>query len=81
MSLSVISGPPGSGREGEILDRFEAGIDRDPLLVVPTRDDVDRLERELCRRGAGGLLGGSVTAFPGLFEEVGRATGALRARR
>lgn len=76
MSLTVISGPPGSGREVQILDRFEAALPRDPLLVVPTGDDVDRLERELCRRGPGGLIGGAVTSFPRLFEEVGRACGA-----
>ncbi len=75
MGLTVISGPPGSGREAQILDRFEAALPRDPLLVVPTADDVDRLDRELCRRGAGGMLGGSVTTFPRLFEEVARATG------
>ncbi len=78
MSLSVISGPPGSGREARVLDRFEAALSRDPLLVVPTGDDVDRLERELCRRGSTGLLGGAVTSFPRLFEEVGRACGAER---
>lgn len=76
MSLTVVSGPPGSGREAAVLQRFEAVLDDDPLLVVPTADDVDRLERELCGRGAGGLLGGSVTSFPRLFEEVGAATGA-----
>ncbi|MEO7197936.1 MAG: hypothetical protein ABIZ50_05635, partial [Solirubrobacterales bacterium] len=75
MSLSVISGPPGSGREEEILDRFEAVVGADPVLVVPTRDDVDRLERDLCGRGSGGLLGGTVTSFPGLSEEVARALG------
>lgn len=72
MSLTVVSGPPGSGREAQMLDRFEAALPSDPLLVVPTRDDVDRIERELCRRGSGGLLGGGVTSFPGLFEEVRR---------
>jgi len=76
VSLSVISGPPGSGREEEILDRFARVLDRDPLLVVPTRDDVDRIERELCSRGTANLLGGAVTSFPALFEEVGRAVAA-----
>jgi len=76
MSLTVVSGPPGSGREARILERFEAVVDLDPVLVAPTRDDVDRLERELCRRGSSGLLGGSVTSFPGLFREVARATGS-----
>ena len=74
MSLSVISGPPGSGRGTMLLERFRDSLERDPILVAPTRDDVDRLERELC--GApGGVIGGSVTSFPGLFREVARAVG------
>ncbi|HET6830335.1 MAG TPA: PD-(D/E)XK nuclease family protein [Solirubrobacterales bacterium] len=74
MSLTVIAGPPGSGRGEEVLDGFRAAIDLEPVLVVPTSDDVDRLERELCA-GAGGILGGTVTSFPGLFREVGRSVG------
>ena len=73
MSVTVLSGPPGSGREAAVLDRFEAAVARDPFLVVPTGDDVDRMERELCRRGVG-LLGGAVTSFPRLFEAVAAAT-------
>ena len=76
MSLTVVSGPPGSGREEVVLERFEGVVAADPLLVAPTRDDVDRLERELCRRASGGLLGGTVTTLPGLFEEVRRSVGA-----
>jgi ATP-dependent helicase/DNAse subunit B len=73
MSLTVIAGPPGSGRGGEVLAGFRAAIDREPVLVVPTSDDVDRLERELC--AGAGILGGTVTSFPGLFREVGRSVG------
>lgn len=72
---AVIAGPPNSGRTGAVLERFEAVIERDPIMVVPTRDDIDRIERELCSR-AGGGLGGTVTSFPGLFAEVGRACGS-----
>lgn len=75
MSLELIVGPPNSGRAGAVLDRFEDAIEREPVLVVPTSDDVSRFERELCSR-RGGLLGGAVTSFPGLFGEVGRAVGS-----
>jgi len=75
MGLSVISGPPGSGREEVVLERFTAALGADPLLVAPTADDVDRLERELCKRGGAALLGGAVLTFPALFEEVRRASG------
>jgi len=74
MGLTVIAGPSGSGRGGEVLAGFRAAIEREPVLVVPTSDDVDRLERVLCA-GAGGMLGGTVTSFPGLFREVGRSLG------
>src|SRR5687768_15980519 len=74
MGLQIIIGPPNSGRTGAILDRFGAALAEDPLLVVPTSDDVERFERELCAREGGGL-GGAVTSFPGLFGEVGRITG------
>lgn len=72
MALELITGPPNAGRAGAILDRFVATIGSDPVLVVPTSDDVDRFERELCERPGGGL-GGIVTTFPGLFREVATA--------
>jgi hypothetical protein len=71
MSLELIVGPANSGRAGAVLDRFVAAAPEDPVLVVPTGDDVERFERELCER-PGGLLGGAVTSLPGLFAEVGR---------
>ena len=74
MPLSVICGPPNSGRATEILERFKAVAGADPVLVVPTRDDVVRFERE-----AGNLLGGAVTTFAALFGDVARATGASSA--
>ncbi len=74
MSLTVIAGPPGSGRGATIAAGFRDALEREPVLVVPTSDDVDRLERELCAT-AGGVLGGTITSFPGLFGEVAGATG------
>ena len=72
--LRVIAGPPGSGRGGEIAAAFAAVLDREPLLVAPTSDDVDRPERR-SPAATGGILGGTITSFPGLFGEVGRAVG------
>ncbi len=74
MPLELIHGPPGSGRVVSILDRYVGSIAADPVLVVPTSDDVDRLERELCERPTG-ILGGTVTTLPGLFREVGHELG------
>jgi ATP-dependent helicase/DNAse subunit B len=74
LPLKLIHGPPNSGRAERIEALFRAALDRDPVLVLPTLDDVFRFERSLCRSGA--ALGGSVTTFRGLFREVAGATGA-----
>jgi ATP-dependent helicase/DNAse subunit B len=79
MPLSLIVGPPNSGRAGTLLGRFLAGAGADPVLVVPTRDDLVRFERDLCApdgAGHGALLGGAVMTFETLFVTVARATGA-----
>jgi ATP-dependent helicase/DNAse subunit B len=74
MPLKLIHGPPNSGRAGLIRRRFAANLDRDPVLVVPTVDDVYSFERELCE--GGGALGGAVMTFAGLFRAVATAGGA-----
>ena len=75
MALSLIVGPPNSGRAGAVRERLETGLGRDPVLVVPTLEDASRFERELCEQG-GPVLGASILTFERLFEEVVRATGA-----
>jgi ATP-dependent helicase/DNAse subunit B len=75
MALSLIVGPPNSGRAGAVRERLEAELGRDPVLVVPTLEDASRFERELCEQG-GPVLGASILTFERLFEEVARATGA-----
>ena len=74
MPLTLVHGPPNSGRRGLIRRRFSAALDRDPILVVPTVDDVYSFERELCEGGA--ALGGTVMTFGGLFTQVATAGGA-----
>jgi RecB family exonuclease len=72
MGLELIVGPPNSGRAGEIRERIERVIDRDPVLVVPTGDDAARFERDLCA-AAGATLGVGIRTFGSLFEEVATA--------
>lgn len=74
MSLKLIHGPPNSGRAGRIRRGLIAALDRDPVLVVPTLDDVYAFERELCASGA--VLGADVMTFGGLFRAVATAGGA-----
>lgn len=73
MPLELIHGPPNSGRAGLVRRRFAEGLDREPVLVVPTLDDVFGFERELCADGA--ALGGSVMTFRGLFRAVATSGG------
>ena len=80
MALYLVHGPPNSGRAGVIRERFLAALGRDPLLVVPTVDDVFAFERELCGSRPA-LLGGSVTVFRGLFGEVAKAADIPAARQ
>ncbi|UJA19625.1 hypothetical protein HJD18_04965 [Thermoleophilia bacterium SCSIO 60948] len=78
MSLGLIIGPPSSGRTGALLRRVEAWATAAPLVVVPTSDDVERVETELARRDA--ALGVTVTTFAGLEAELARRLGGSRAR-
>jgi RecB family exonuclease len=72
--LKLIHGPPNSGKRGEVLRAFRGVLGRDPVLVVPTTDDVFDFERELCAEGA--LLGGSAMTFGALFRTLAATAGA-----
>jgi hypothetical protein len=71
MPLSLIVGPPNSGRAGAILARLRERLDEDPVLVVPTGDDAAWFERELCSGGEP-TLGVSIRTFGWLFEDTAR---------
>jgi ATP-dependent helicase/nuclease subunit B len=75
MAVKLIVGPPNSGRTGATLDGFRAAAARDPVLVVPTVDDVERFEEELTRDGDV-VIGATVGTFDQLFGLVARATDA-----
>lgn len=75
MSVKLIVGPPNSGRTGRTLDAFRAAAARDPVLVVPTVDDVERFEDELTTEGEV-VIGATVGTFDQLFRLVARATDA-----
>src|SRR4051812_43711593 len=74
MSLNLIYGPPNSGRRGLVREALGAALGRDPVLVVPTVDDVFDFERELSSSSPA-LLGGSILTFGGLFAEVAKSAG------
>jgi RecB family exonuclease len=72
--LKLILGPPNSGRAGLVRRRYLDALERDPVLVLPTVDDVFAVERELC--GTGAALGGTVLTFGALFGQIATAAGS-----
>ena len=71
MGLSLVIGPAHAGKVALLLDRYLTLADRDPWLIVPNRADVERVERDLLAR-CGGLLGGRISTFDGVFEYLAR---------
>jgi ATP-dependent helicase/DNAse subunit B len=74
--ITLITGPANAGKAEAVMDAVRAQVagGRQPLLVVPTRSDVDRYTRELA--GAEALMGTRVLRFDGLLEEIVRRGGA-----
>jgi len=77
VSLTLLAGPANSGKVASLLDRYLAVLDQDPVLIVPNRPDVDRIERDLLRK-APALVGGSIATFADLFERLARSNGRSR---
>ncbi|HZT54112.1 MAG TPA: PD-(D/E)XK nuclease family protein, partial [Gaiellaceae bacterium] len=81
MPLRLIAGPANAGKVELLLDRYLAALGADgapePVLIVPTRADVDRVERELLARRPA-LLGGSIGTFDDLFERLAAGGGEPR---
>jgi len=69
VGLSLVAGPANAGKVALLLERYLARLDEEPVLIVPTRSDVDRVERDLLAR-CGCLLGGSIGTFDDLFERL-----------
>jgi PD-(D/E)XK nuclease superfamily len=74
--LTLVTGPANAGKARVVMDALRAHHARgeQPLLVVPTRADVERYHGELAR---GGLVEGvRVERFQGLLAEVLRRAAA-----
>jgi ATP-dependent helicase/DNAse subunit B len=77
MALTLLAGPANAGKVALLLDRYLADLAREPLLIVPTGSDVERVERDLLVR-AGALLGGSIGTFDDVFERIAAGNGAAK---
>src|ERR671939_975465 len=73
MALTLLAGPANAGKVSLLLERYVAALDRDPLLIVPNRSDVDRVERQLVSRGC--LFGGTIGTFDDVFERLAHGEG------
>lgn len=72
MPLSVIKGPPNSGRTEQVRREYVELLSRRPILVVPTADDVSDWERRLTRDRQA-FLGARILTFKDLVKEILKA--------
>jgi ATP-dependent helicase/nuclease subunit B len=69
VGLSLLAGPARAGKVALLLERYLARLDDEPVLIVPNRSDVDRVERDLLAR-CGCLLGGTIGTFDDVFGRL-----------
>jgi ATP-dependent helicase/DNAse subunit B len=77
MGLTLLAGPANAGKVALLLERYVDALEREPVLIVPNRSDVDRVERDLLRSRPA-LLAGTIGTFDDLFEQIARDGGSSR---
>lgn len=73
MPLKLVTGPANAAKAGEVLGGLRARLDDEPVLVVPTFEDVEHNQRELAERGA--VFGARVLRFGHLFRLIAQRAG------
>src|SRR5919202_1074568 len=74
MALTLLAGPANAGKVALLLERYLGELEREPVLIVPNRSDVDRVERELLA-SCGALMGGEIGTFDDVFRGIARFDG------
>jgi hypothetical protein len=69
----LLAGPANAGKVELLLDRYLDALDRSPVLIVPNRADVNRIELELVRKRPA-LLAGEIATFDDLFRRLARGS-------
>src|SRR5438552_3025188 len=75
MPITLITGPANAGKAELVMDalRRQLAHGREPLLIVPTRADVEHYRRELA--GDGAVMGAEVERFRELIARAVRCAG------
>lgn len=73
MGLRLLAGPANAGKVELLLDRYLDALDRSPVLIVPNRADVNRIELELVRKRPA-LFAGEIATFDDLFRRLARSS-------
>jgi ATP-dependent helicase/DNAse subunit B len=71
--LTLVTGPANSAKAGQVLGGLRARLEEEPVLVVPSFQDVEHAQRELAERGA--VFGARVVRFAWLFELIAERAG------
>jgi ATP-dependent helicase/DNAse subunit B len=81
--LRLIAGPANAGKVelllGRYLEALESPGGAEPVLIVPNRADVDRVQLELLARRSA-LLGGAIGTFDDVFSRLADGARDLRPR-
>ena len=77
LGLTLITGPANAGKVALLLRRYLDALDREPVLIVPNRSDVDRAERDLLELRPA-LLGGTIGTFDDVFARIAYGGGETR---
>src|SRR5207245_10144498 len=77
LGLTLITGPANAGKVALLLRRYLDTLDREPVLIVPNRSDVDRAERDLLELRPA-LLGGTIGTFDDVFARIAYGGGEDR---
>ncbi len=73
MPLRLVTGPANAAKAGEVLGGLRARLDEDPILLVPSFQDVEHAQRELAERGA--VFGARVLRFDWLYRAIADRVG------
>ena len=77
LGLTLITGPANAGKVALLLRRYLDVLDREPVLIVPNRSDVERAERDLLDLRPA-LLGGTIGTFDDVFRRIAYDGGQTR---